>query len=63
MQEIKDVLTQAFMALADWVRPNKDQSPMLQVVMFVLKLPVLLLLLLLSPVLLVVLLLVSLIAL
>ena len=61
--EIKETISSAYRKLEDWVRPKKGQPLFLQIVMFILKLPVLLLLLLLSPVLLVVLLLVFLIAL
>jgi len=63
MDEIKETISSAYRKLEDWVLPKKGQPLFLQIVVFVLKLPVLLLLLLLSPVLLVLLLLVFLIAL
>lgn len=63
VQEIRAGILSAFKALEHWVRPQKNQPVFIQVLLFILKIPILLLLLVLSPVLLVVLLLVSLIAL
>ncbi|MBB1644553.1 hypothetical protein A9970_11360 [Sphingobacterium sp. UME9] len=60
---IKENLSHAYSAIEDWMRPKKSHPIILQILFFILKLPVLLLLLLLSPVLLVVLLLVFLLAL
>src|SRR5690606_2531746 len=62
-EEITEATSSAYTKLRDWIRTKKGQPLFLQIVMFILKLPVLLLLSLLSPVLLVVLLLVFLIAL
>lgn len=62
-EEIWEAISSAYKALENWVRPKQGQPIVLQILIFVLKLPVLFLLLLLSPVLLVVLLLVFLIAL
>ncbi|PRD47182.1 hypothetical protein C5745_12290 [Sphingobacterium haloxyli] len=62
-EEIWEVISTAYKRLENWVRPKKGQPVLLQILIFVLKLPVLFLLLLFSPVLLVVLLLVFLIAL
>lgn len=58
-----EVVSSGYKVLENWVRPNKDQSVLVQIAIFILKLPVLLLLLLCSPILLVVLLLVLVIAL
>ncbi|PRD56414.1 hypothetical protein C5749_03950 [Sphingobacterium gobiense] len=62
-KEIWEAISSAYKTLENWVRPKKDQPVLLQIVIFILKLPILFLLLLFSPVLLVVLLLVFLIAL
>lgn len=61
--EVTQIVSSAYKFLEDWVRPKKGQSPFVQIIVFILKLPVLLLLLMLSPVLLVVLMLIFLIAL
>lgn len=62
-REIRDGISSAYNALEQSVRPKKEHPVFVQILHFVVKIPVLLLLLALSPVLLVVLLLVSLIAL
>ncbi|HMR18195.1 MAG TPA: hypothetical protein PKA53_02750 [Sphingobacterium sp.] len=62
-EEIWETVLSAYKALENWVRPKKGQHILLQIVIFILKLPVLFLLLLFSPILLVILLLVFLIAL
>lgn len=61
--EIKGNIAYIYSMIEDWMRPNKSHPIILQVLLFILKLPVLLVILLLSPILLVVLLLVFLIAL
>ena len=55
-EELRGHIARAYNRVEEWMRPSKDQPWPLQVVLFILKLPLLLLLLLLSPVLLVVLL-------
>ena len=62
-EEIKAWVLSVVRQFQAWIRPKKGQPLYLQVLMFIVKLPVLLLLLLLSPVLLVVLLLISILAL
>ncbi|GEM_PF-3461666 len=62
-EEIWETVSSTYKTLENWVRPKKGQPIFLQIVIFILKLPVLFLLLLFSPVLLVILLLVFLIAL
>lgn len=62
-EEIWEIISSAYKVLENWVRPKKNQPVILQIAIFILKLPVLLFLLLFSPILLVVLLLVLLIAL
>lgn len=61
--EIKDNIAYLYSVVEDWMRPNKSHPIILQILLFVLKLPLLLVILLLSPILLVVLLLVFLLAL
>lgn len=54
-QELIETLAGMYESLRDWLRPNKSQPVGLQVLMFILKLPVLCLVLLFSPIALVVL--------
>ena len=56
MEEIREMLSTIYSYFENWIRPTKSQPLVLQVLMFILKLPVLLLLLLFSPVVLVILL-------
>ena len=63
LEWVKRTVVQLYKQVENWMLPSKEQPKSLQVLLFILKLPVLLLLLLLSPILLVVLLLVFLIAL
>lgn len=60
---IRELLAEGYKSIEDWVRPKPGQPLLLQMLFFLLKLPVLLLLLLCSPILAVVLLLVFLLAL
>lgn len=54
--EIKGKMLAFYIRIEDWMRPSKKHPVLLQVLIFILKLPVLLLLLALSPVVLVILL-------
>ncbi|WP_432710860.1 hypothetical protein [Pedobacter sp.] len=63
LEWVKRTVVRLYKQVEDWMLPSKEQPKLLQVVLFLLKLPVLLLLLMLSPILLVILLLVFLIAL
>jgi hypothetical protein len=56
LQEIKSGIQNLYDKAVNWMKLDKDQSKLVQVLVFILKLPLLLLLLLLSPVLLVILL-------
>ena len=56
LEEIKSGIRSLYDRAVNWMRPNKEQPKLVQLLVFILKLPVLLLLLLLSPVLLVILL-------
>lgn len=62
-EEIWEAISSAYKALENWVRPNKNQPVILQIVLFIAKLPVLFLLLLFSPILLIILLLIFFLAL
>lgn len=61
--ELRENLVALYRKFEDWLRPKKGQPLLIQIIVFILKLPLLFLLILLSPVLLVVLLLVFMIAL
>ena len=56
LQEIKSGIRTLNDKVANWMRPDKEQPKLVQLLVFILKLPVLLILLLLSPVLLIILL-------
>lgn len=63
IREVKDKITAFYRYAEDWIRPEPDQGLILQILVFVLKLPLLLLLILLSPFLLLILILLFFIAL
>lgn len=62
-EEITRRITEFYILIETWMRPNKSQPVVVQILVFILKLPVLILLLLLSPVLFMVLLLLFILAL
>lgn len=56
MEEIREGLASVYNYFENWIRPSRSQPLVLQILMFILKIPVLLLLLMFSPVVLVILL-------
>lgn len=63
IEEIREGLATIYTYIENWIRPSKSQPLLLQILLLLLKLPVLLLLLLFSPVVLVIMLFLSMIAL
>ncbi|MCU0386678.1 MAG: hypothetical protein MUE38_11665 [Flavihumibacter sp.] len=55
LDEIKSGIRKLYNKAANWMKPDREQPMLVQILVFIVKLPVLLLLLLLSPVLLVIL--------